>query len=494
MTIRVDELPDEVGLGSSREATEARTDRRVLEHRAFFEHAPEALLVVDRTGSLVDANRAARELLAPDHSTLRGRPLRAFFDLRGASAEPAVCFETMARSGVCPEGRELRLSSGASVQLCARVLPGDDAPGVVSLRVVSFSQKQQELERMAAVGRLASSVAHEVNNSLAVLELGLDALLSSGLSRADADERLQQSAEHARRIARIVEGLGQVARSRSAVQRDVLVRNLIESALGRLRLARSGLEVSIDLQPSSLTVVVDKNQIEQALANVLAHAVSSDPRRAKLEVRARAAQGACSITVGDPTGLARSGAGEPLSPVADPKTGDRSVALDLSVAWSLVADNAGVLRAGKGRAGAPSVEMMLPLSTHSTKQGPASEEAGEASGAMHVLCVEDEPALRVLLVAMLRDIGHVAYAADSAERALEILGQRSVDAVLADVQLPGQSGEVLAEAIREAYPTLEQRVILMSGMFCEVPPGQPWLQKPFTFDELAQALDALVSG
>jgi CheY-like chemotaxis protein len=81
--------------------------------------------------------------------------------------------------------------------------------------------------------------------------------------------------------------------------------------------------------------------------------------------------------------------------------------------------------------------------------------------------------------------------ARTAEEALQRLEQSTVDALLTDVQLPGMSGDQLSDLVNRRHPALRDRTVLMSGMFHAVPPGQRWLQKPFSFDDLTRALDAL---
>ncbi|SKA63563.1 sigma-54-dependent transcriptional regulator [Desulfobaculum bizertense] len=76
----------------------------------------------------------------------------------------------------------------------------------------------------------------------------------------------------------------------------------------------------------------------------------------------------------------------------------------------------------------------------------------ESTDTPRVLVVDDEPALRLLVGAVLRDAGWHVMEADSAERALELLPDAGPDAILLDMRMPGMDGLEALGAIRTAIP------------------------------------------
>jgi CheY-like chemotaxis protein len=109
-----------------------------------------------------------------------------------------------------------------------------------------------------------------------------------------------------------------------------------------------------------------------------------------------------------------------------------------------------------------------------------------------ILCVEDEPSLRRSLVRMLGIGGHQVMGVESAEQAIELLEVDSFDLVLSDVSLPGMSGEQLRRMILARYPSLSERVLLMSGFFPNHQDVPYFLQKPFSLRQLNAALAAVL--
>ena len=118
---------------------------------------------------------------------------------------------------------------------------------------------------------------------------------------------------------------------------------------------------------------------------------------------------------------------------------------------------------------------------------------------MEILVVEDSPEVSLITVEYLTELGHQALAVADAERAVEQLAQRTFDAVMTDVSLPGMSGIELAKELVKKYPKLP--VVISSGygaLDVESLLGQGevrvWLlPKPYDMDMLEKTLNKAVS-
>jgi len=80
---------------------------------------------------------------------------------------------------------------------------------------------------------------------------------------------------------------------------------------------------------------------------------------------------------------------------------------------------------------------------------------------MEILLVEDSPEVSLITVEYLTELGHQVVAVTDAELAVEQVAQRTFDAVMTDVSLPGMSGIELAKELVKKYPTLP--VVIASG-------------------------------
>lgn len=121
-------------------------------------------------------------------------------------------------------------------------------------------------------------------------------------------------------------------------------------------------------------------------------------------------------------------------------------------------------------------------------------------GEERILLVEDEDTVREVTRKLLEKLGYRVVTARDAEEGIEIFEGEgdSIDAVVTDVVMPGLTGIQMAGRLRELRPGL--KVLFVSGYASrdvgESPeePPEPFLPKPFTLNELAESLRAVLDG
>ena len=133
-------------------------------------------------------------------------------------------------------------------------------------------------------------------------------------------------------------------------------------------------------------------------------------------------------------------------------------------------------------------------------------EADTAASALPVrtasiLVVDDDAAVREILVELLTDSGHRVRVAAGGAEALRILAEArggvpgevsEVELVISDVQMPEMSGFELADRLATGHPGI--KVILISGYYVSHDVGWRVLRKPFRMQELESAVQAELTG
>ena len=329
---------------------------------------PAPALLVDADGVVLAANDRAHDLLAGGGDVeahdraggaewARGRMLAG---LLGVDATRAL----LAGSGL------VRLAGGpAGGALTARARAAKDGRVLVSLEAVDVGDSVDiaQAERLASIGELLSSVAHELNNPLTSV-LGYAELLLSEEGDAVPREELQRIHDEATRCRRIVTNLLDLARSDGLVTRPLLVDDVIDRVLEFRAYAAqvSGvrLERRSECGDDAPIVLGDFHRLVQAVLNLVTnaeHAVESRAAGRWISVTTRSTPGGVAIVVED------NGPGVPpelaqriFDPFVTSKPRGSGTGLGLSLVRSAAEAHGGSVRVERGSEGGARFVLELP--------------------------------------------------------------------------------------------------------------------------------------
>ena len=126
-------------------------------------------------------------------------------------------------------------------------------------------------------------------------------------------------------------------------------------------------------------------------------------------------------------------------------------------------------------------------------------DGAAANNKRTILLVDDEPAVRSIVLRILRRENYAVLEAESGEAALSIADKHDgpVDLVITDMFMPGLRGPEVVQRLALQRPGL--RALFMSGYADQdartgVPAGANFLNKPFSAKELAAAVEAVLKG
>ena len=459
------------GLEDTVRASTQRLARREAHFRALYEHGPDMMFTVNRSGSILDRNQRAAGLGAVGLlSELFSRP---------------ESIDGLAASGFTGAGeREFELLSGDRVLLAVAPLPDrEDTYHVVLRDITGFRALEQELQhtrRLASMGRLAAGIAKEINNPLAVILVGLELLESMGYNEpAMVEKQLRVVSDHVQRIEQFVGFLDVLAYQGTGPTEEVSLNKLLDDALETCARRLGRVVLRRKVEPGELLLLANPNHLHMAFVALFNACGDAMRRQGRLELRGWFEEGEVVLELRGP-GMTQ--VANDLRQVDDWDVGDAGInRVSLGLAATIIAEHGGWLGSIGHNGPSPFLRIFLPGIP------PKGQEIrGEG---LSVLIVEDEEPMAELLCELLRTAGHRGRAVFTAEDALPVLEADHFDLVLCDLALPGMSGMVLAEAIANRWPALGGRVILMSGFTQQPYRGARFLHKPFTRDQLIAALD-----
>lgn len=346
-------------------------------------------------------------------------------------------------------------------------------------------------QRLAALGRLAAGVGHEINNPLQYLRFTLEELreCARDMDNAHAATMIDHSFEGVDRIRQVVEDLRTYVRPNMAELAPLDLRDVVQAALrvGAPQF-RQGITITTDFGPVP-SVIGHEGRLVQVVLNPLVNgmqAMQHAGQRERMTMHVRTgttADGWAEIEIRDqgpgfsPEVISRLG-----EPYVTTKSGAGGTGLGLFVSRGIVEAHGGRMSFDGAPDGGAVVRVVLPAAQPTTMQPttmPALPERTPDTGAramppssavepppLRVLLVEDdEPALRALLRGLEME-GVTPTGFTNGEQALSWLreqGDGAVQLVVTDLMMPGMSGWEFGARLGEQCPALRDTLVVLTG-------------------------------
>jgi len=392
--------------------------------------------------------------------------------------------------------------------------------------------ERRHAERMASVGMLSASIAHEINNPLAVVTGNLE-LLAQSLAElathpamqgpaagpcaalasevagrvAMTEDILRDALEGSERVREIVRDLRIFSRSESEdTTAPVDVHKVLESSI---RMASNEIRHRAQLVKKFGKVPMvqaNESRLGQVFLNLIVNGAQAIP-----EGRAAANRVEVTTELNDAgrvvVSVRDSGGGIPadkLDRVFDPffttKPAGQGTGLGLAICHRIVTELGGDIlvesEIGKGTVFRVALPSAYPEAEAKEAEAIKPEAAGRRG---RILVVDDEPALCKTIQRILSH-DHEVVAVMSARQALDMVisGDR-FDAILSDLMMPEMTGMELYATLARSLPDQAGRMVFMTGGVFSVDGSaflqhhaHPWIEKPFRPAVLREALQKVL--
>jgi PAS domain S-box-containing protein len=494
------------------------------ELEGIIAHLSDGLMLADAAGAVTMVNPAACAILGigtRDHHAPRpetecwhavqpdGSPLspRALPLARVLACERPPAGELH----VIVNGEPRVLSVGAAPLMTAE---GRLQGAVALFRDVTELRRTQdhaaESERLRALGEMASGVAHDFNNMLAVI-LGRCELLVALASRIEGGSVIAPHLEVVKDAAR--DGAATVKRLQTfsgvnrasadeAIDLAAIVQTVVEFSRPRWKDAaqQRGATIRMETDVAPLPPIHgNAAELREVLVNLVFNAVDAMPHGGAITLAV--AQRGDEVTIqvkDDGTGMSEAVRRRIFEPFFSTK-GTRGAGLGLSVSYGIITRMGGRIEVESALNVGTTFTITLPFRPMEPE---AEDETPDIARPLSILLVDDEPQVLDTAALLLGIDGHRVDTASTGGEALALLRDAAedggYDAVLTDLGMPGMNGLQLISAIREQG--LDVPCVLVTGWGLEVDAedvhaagAQLVLPKPFSVAQLREALGAIAS-
>lgn len=495
---------------------------------AILQSAVDAIITIDRHGSIVTVNPAAEHLFGYRQHEFLGRNVHFLMPEPYHSEHDGYirAYRETRRKKIIGIGREVvgKKADGTVFPIHLAVseftVGGEQHFAGIIRDLTEHKSTERalyEAQRMEAMGQLTGGIAHDFNNLLTVIIGNLEMLeskLNSDVQRELATEALEAAEVGARLTARLL------AFARRSHLEPVPV-NLNTFVLGLTDMLHRTLGETIylsnALSPALWTVIADPSQVESAIVNLAVNARDAMPDGGRLVIETANVSIDAEVTtdeVLDPGEYVRlsvtdTGVGMPpeirekaFEPFFTTKEHGRGTGLGLAMIYGFAKQSGGQATIYSELEKGTTVNLYLPRHTaESHEEVVDAPVVGRIGAGKIVLAVEDDDRVRRLTVARLKELGYNVLEASSGQEALDVLARHPETEVLfSDLVMPGgMSGYELCLRARELFPHI--KALLTSGYAEELTRADTLaaarlrvLRKPYRISELAQALEAVMES
>jgi two-component system cell cycle sensor histidine kinase/response regulator CckA len=377
-----------------------------------------------------------------------------------------------------------------------------------------------QAQKMEAVGRLAGGIAHDFSNILTVVAAACERLQDDIVRGTAQAGQVSVVLRHCARATALTRQLLAFSRVQTIAPRVLDLAELVRRSSELLvQLVGAQVRIEVEVEPDLKAIEADPVQMEQVLMNLAINArdamteaggvvriVLRNVTVTSVDVERNPSLEAGEYVqldvIDDGHGMAADVQARAFEPFFTTKDASRGTGLGLATVYGIVTQSRGSIRIDSVPGRGTRFEIHLPATSARPEVEDTRHEIvpAAAHAASTILVTEDDPDLRGLLSETLVGRGYSVVEAGSPAEARQVVTSHGpIDLLLTDLIMPGGSGRDLARWMRAHSPAV--RVLYMSGYGqpgrgdgALLGPGDPFLAKPFTRQQLLQIVDTLLGA
>ena len=486
--------------------------KKAAKRKSIFESLinefPDALVMIDRNGSIVFANRRAKSEFEGGKGFLVGEKIDSVISGIGNDfyrKEMALHGEVKYKSG--DKFKIFRVESFPLKEAAEKGV----WKGLLFKDVVEKKIKEEEYvrkEKMESIGMLAGGIAHDFNNLLTGV-LGYASLIKNFLSNEEKLYRYAEAIESsAQRAAKLAQHLLNFSRRQRRVSGVVDINMLLEDILFLIKESFRDIEIEKSLDAGLYPIKGDEGELQNVFLNLCTNAKDAITGKGKLRVRTERKRYVghrefALIEIEDTgQGIDEDIKEKIFEPYFTTKDNGTNLGMGLYLVDKIIREHGGFVELQSEKNKGTKFSIYLPLPTKIEEPVPVKEEPANdgLTKKQTILVVDDEDVVRELIKGVLADEPTDILEASDGTQAIEIFKDKyaSIDLVILDMIMPGIKGDEVLREIRSIRKDI--RVIIASGFMSEEQRDRlkqykvdAFLDKPFRDKDVIQTIRDVLS-
>lgn len=466
-----------------------RAEEKIREQAALLDKATDAIMVCTLEHEITFWNQGAERIYGWSQDEALGKNWRALLFPREWPPQLDDAEKSLAQFGEWKGELQEQTKSGKIVTVNSRNTLIRDAQGapksvlIINTDVTEHKQLEEQFlraQRQESLGSLVSGIAHDLNNALMPISIGVELLKTepltpSGMSMLETIEASSlRSSEMVKQMLLFARG---GKSSRSPVSPDQLVREMEKIVTDTFpKTVACQVRVEENLRPISVV----PTQIHQVLMNLCVNARDAmplggtltlavaaenlDKQKAAQLAGAREGNFVCFSVRDTGTGISAEQLEKIFQPFFTTKAPGKGTGLGLSTCLGIVKKHDGFITVHSEVGAGTEFKVYLPASAVSVaSQTPAAGLGARAKPGRQIMVVDDEEGFLAMTRATLENFGYTVSTAATGMEAITRLRKNpeAISLVIADQIMPLLDGRATVEALRKIRPDL--KIIMTSG-------------------------------
>jgi len=516
------ELHTTIEMAVYRHRTEKLLRQSEKKYHTLFENSKDSVFITDNNTAITEYNRSFLDTFLYHDTEMTGVRI---FDLCHDMTDAHRLVEQLNLNCSVKEfPMKLKRRDGKLLECLVNAVELKDADGQRSgyqgsVRDVTeerlLEAQLRHTQKIEAIGTLASGISHDFNNILTTIS-GYAGLLQIKMSDPALKVYADNIASACEKAANVTKGLLVFSRKQNVSQMPVDINEVIrkfETFLGRL--LRDDIVLDIGLSEEKLTILANRDQMEQVIMNLATNARDAMPdggtiyvatsrsvidRESDLYEEFRRSGTFVRLTISDTgTGIDSSIREKIFDPFFTTKEAGKGTGLGLSIIYRIIKQHDGFINVKSEPGRGTSFDIYYPLTQTIDPGATIAQTKPLNTGNETILLAEDESLVCDFVETGLKSQGYRVITAHDGDEALEKFRSHNGDfpLVILDVIMPKANGQVALDRMKEINRDI--KVLFMSGHEREslvkeflMEDQAGFIQKPFTIEQLLAEVRSLL--
>lgn len=384
---------------------------------------------------------------------------------------------------------------------------------LITMKDVSEQKKIEEARirnhSLNALGEMASSVAHDFNNSLQSILGNLEILIYNKNHSTKTLEILESIKKATLDAANRIKLVRRFNNKKENSDYDLIsMENLIDDTLIQSRPMlkdipqKTGILIEIVKNYNNSKLILgNSSELRSVIYNILKNSVEAMPKGGIINISTFSKLNNVEIIINDTgKGMDKKVINKIFQPFYTTKGFELGRGLGMSGAYHIMKEHKGLISVESSLGKGTSIKIEIPISTENNKKvnsKVSSEFNLESSKKLNILWVDDEEMIRDIAGKYIKLINQNGKTAKDGLEALQLLKKENYDLVITDIGMPNMNGWQLIAEIKKLYQN-KIKIIVVTGWGSNVPENSKLnklfyasLQKPIQFKDLKKIIDSI---